>query len=193
MDAILKDDFAQQRLKSRKPLLWLSLVSMAMIFAGLTSAYIVSRGRNDWVAFDLPNAFYISTILILKSSVFLYFSGFFLKRNASKAASIFLCITFLLGILFVVFQLKGFSELTQLLFYFTGEKSTIRSSFIFGITGMHLLHVFSGIIVLSVLLFRQLKGKYSAENMLGFELGATFWHFLDLLWMYVFFFFYFYR
>jgi cytochrome c oxidase subunit 3 len=191
-DTVLNSDFEAQRKKSKKPLLWLSLVSMAMIFAGLSSAYIVSRKRNDWVSFDLPDAFFTSTIFIVMSSVAIYLSGFYLKKNRQKLATISMLVGFVFGVLFVVFQFVGFSELTHSSLFFTGSQSTIRSSFIFGITGAHLLHVFSGIIVLSVLLFKQFKKKYSSDNMLGFELGATFWHFLDIVWIYIFFFFYFY-
>ncbi|MFZ3274380.1 MAG: heme-copper oxidase subunit III, partial [Lutibacter sp.] len=69
MEQTLEQEYNQAKRKSAKPMLWVSMVSMTMMFAGLTSAYVVSRKRSDWVSFDLPNAFYISTLLIVLSSI----------------------------------------------------------------------------------------------------------------------------
>ena len=174
-------------------MLWVSMISMVMFFAGLTSAYVISMKRDDWVSFDLPNALYTSTILIVVSSITIFFSQRFLKQDKKGLSRIFLLVTLILGILFVWQQYIGFKELQAAGLYFTGEGSTVSTSFLIGITLMHVLHLAAGIIVLFVVIYNHFKNKYSSSDLLGFELGSIFWHFVDLLWIYLFFFFYFIR
>jgi cytochrome c oxidase subunit 3 len=193
MEESLKQELKQGKRKSAKPMLWVSMISMTMLFAGLTSAYVVSRKRADWVSFDLPNAFYISTILIVVSSITFMLAKFFIKKNNRKLTTLFLVSTLVLGLGFMFFQLEGFKELLNANLFFTGEQSTVKSSFIYGITGAHLAHVLAGIIVLLVVFYNHITNKYSSINFLGLELGAIFWHFLDILWIYLFLFFYFIR
>ena len=183
----------QQKVKERtyKQMLWVSMISMTMMFAGLTSAYVVSENREDWVSFELPSSFYISTLLIIISSLTVYLAERFIKRNEVSKTSLFLVITLFLGLGFVFFQLQGFKQLIEAGLYFTGEQSNVSSSFLYVITLAHLAHIFAGIIVLSTVLFQNIRGKYSATNLLGLELGAIFWHFVDALWIYLFLFFYF--
>ncbi len=179
--------------KSAKPMLWISLISMTMFFAGLTSAYVVSMKREDWVSFDLPSAFYTSTVVIILSSILLFISQKFLKKDNIKMSFLLLLGAFLLGLVFVWLQYAGFKDLESSGLYFTGKESTVSTSFIIGITFMHVLHMLAGIIVLIVVIYNHFKKKYSSADMLGFELGAIFWHFVDILWIYLFFFFYFIR
>ncbi|WP_299618223.1 cytochrome c oxidase subunit 3 [uncultured Tenacibaculum sp.] len=179
--------------KSAKPMLWVSLISMVMFFAGLTSAYIISMKRDDWVTFDLPTAFYTSTILIVLSSITLFLSHRFLKQNKLQMSFLTLSLTFVLGLAFVWFQYIGFEQLRSSGLYFTGPGSTVSVSLLLIITFMHVLHLIAGIIVLIVVIYNHFKKKYSSADMLGFELGAIFWHFVDVLWIYLFFFFYFIR
>jgi len=190
MKETLEQEYKAAKRKSAKPMLWVSMISMTMMFAGLTSAYVVSRKRGDWVSFDLPPAFYTSTILIILSSITFMLAKYFIKRDNQKQTTLFLVITLLLGIGFVFFQFEGFNELFNAGFVFAGEHSTVKSSFIYGITLAHLVHIFAGLIVLVVVLYNQLTNKYSASNYLGLELGAIFWHFVDILWIYLFLFFY---
>ena len=189
----LQNELAAGRRKSAKPMLWVSMISMVMFFAGLTSAYVISMKRDDWVSFDLPNALYTSTILIVVSSITIFFSQRFLKQDKKGLSRIFLLVTLILGILFVWQQYIGFKELQAAGLYFTGEGSTVSTSFLIGITLMHVLHLAAGIIVLFVVIYNHFKNKYSSSDLLGFELGSIFWHFVDLLWIYLFFFFYFIR
>lgn len=186
-------ELKKARKKSAKPMLWISLISMVMFFAGLTSAYVISRKREDWVAFDLPDAFYTSTALIIASSISLFLSWQFLKREQRSLSIITLAITLVLGIAFVWYQYIGFEQLKSAGLYFTGKGSTVSTSFLLGITLMHILHLAAGIIVLIIVLSNHLRNKYTSKNTLGFELGAIFWHFVDVLWIYLFFFFYFIR
>ncbi|CAA0159970.1 Cytochrome c oxidase subunit III [Tenacibaculum maritimum] len=192
-DQSLQAELKAARRKSAKPMLWISMISMVMFFAGLTSAYVISMNREDWVSFDLPQAFYISTVLIILSSVTLLVSQFSLKKEKIKNSLAFLTLTLVLGIGFIWYQYVGFNELKEAGLYFTGPESTVSTSFIIGITFMHILHLIAGVIVLLVLIYNHFKNKYSSTDMLGFELGAIFWHFVDVLWIYLFFFFYFIR
>ena len=189
----LQEELKIGKRKSAKPMLWISMISMVMFFAGLTSAYIISQKREDWVSFDLPEAFYISTVLIVLSSLTLYLSQNFLKKDNWKLSFVFLLVTLVLGLGFVWYQYEGFNQLKAAGLYFTGPESTVSTSFIIGITFMHVLHLLAGVIVLLVVIYNHFKNKYSSADMLGFELGAIFWHFVDLLWILLFLFFKFYK
>ena len=189
----LEEELKVGRNKSAKPMLWVSMISMVMFFAGLTSAYVISMRRDDWVTFELPDAFYISTILIILSSITITISQKLLKKDKRELSIVFLLITFLLGITFIWQQYAGFEDLRNAGLFFTGPTSTVSTSFIIGITLMHAFHVFAGIIVLLVVIYNHFKYRYKSDDLLGFELGAIFWHFVDVLWIYLFFFFYFIR
>ena len=189
----LQEELTTAKKISAKPMLWVSMISMVMFFAGLTSAYVISMKRDDWVSFDLPQAFYVSTFLIVASSVSLFFSQNFLKNNKRQLSLLFVVITLLLGIGFVWQQYVGFNQLKSIGLFFTGPESTVSTSFIIGITFLHVLHLLAGVLVLLVVIYNHFKYKYKSDNMLGFELGEIFWHFVDILWIYLFFFFYFIR
>lgn len=179
--------------KAAKPMLWVSMISMVMFFAGLTSAYVLSMERDDWVTFDLPQAFYVSTFLIVASSITLSLSQKLLKKDKRQLSLLLVVITLLLGIGFVWQQYIGFNQLKSVGLFFTGPESTVSTSFIIGITFMHVIHLLAGLIVLFVVIYNHFKYKYKPNDLLGFELGAIFWHFVDILWIYLFFFFYFIR
>ncbi len=189
----LEQEYTVAKKKSAKPMLWISMISMVMFFAGLTSAYVISMNREDWVSFDLPQAFYISTFLIVASSITLFLSQKFLKQNKRQLSLILVIATLLLGLGFIWQQYVGFNQLKSIGLFFTGPESTVSTSFIIGITFMHVLHLLAGVIVLLVVIYNHFKYKYKSDDMLGFELGAIFWHFVDVLWIYLFFFFYFIR
>ena len=174
-------------------MLWISMISMTMMFAGLTSAYVVSRSREDWVSFDLPSAFYISTLFILASSLAFTIAKRTLMKGDQGRTTSLLALTLLLGLGFVFYQFNGFQQLIDAGLYTTGPQSNVASSFLYVITGAHLLHIFAGILVLGRVLYRNMTGKYSASSHLGFSLSAIFWHFVDALWIYLFIFFYFIR
>lgn len=189
----LQEEKIAAKRKSAKPMLWVSMISMVMFFAGLTSAYVVSTKREDWVTFDLPNGFYISTLLIIASSIFLIISQKLLQQDKRQLSLVTVVITLILGIGFVWQQYEGFNQLKSSGLYFTGPESTVSTSFIIGITFLHVLHLLAGLIVLLVVIYNHFKYKYKPNDLLGFELGALFWHFVDILWIYLFFFFYFIR
>jgi cytochrome c oxidase subunit 3 len=179
--------------RAKKMMLWFGMVSLIMGFAGWTSAYIVSSSRKDWIEnLQLPAAFYISTGFILLSSITYWLAKKSVLRGKRGQASLLLWVTLALGIAFISFQFVGFSQWVEQGFYFTGPSSSITHSYIYLIAMVHILHVVAGLISLMVVLYQHLKGSYRAENILGMELGLTFWHFVDLLWVYLLLFFTFY-
>jgi cytochrome c oxidase subunit 3 len=176
----------QVKEKARKFLLWIGLVSIAMMFAGLTSGYIVRRQTGTWLKFDLPYTFWISTALILISSIFMNRSVRAIKNNAVKTLPIEVLVTFLLGIGFGVFQFISWAILIRSNIYFTGTESSASGSYLYVLCALHLCHVLGGLIALGVVYVKSLRKKYSAGNYLGIKLCATYWHFLDALWIYLF-------
>ncbi|HMB64975.1 MAG TPA: cytochrome c oxidase subunit 3 [Eudoraea sp.] len=184
----------EKRARAKKMMLWFGIISLLMGFAGWTSAYIVSSSREDWLRdFTLPSAFFVSTSVIVLSSISYQLARKSIGKDKNKAAALWLLITLVLGLTFIVLQFRGFSQMIGEGYYFTGPTSSITMSYIFLIAVVHILHVVAGLISLLVVLYNHLHNKYSADNMLGVELGVTFWHFLDLLWVYLMLFFYFYR
>lgn len=176
----------EKQQRSKKMMLWFGIISLIMAFAGWTSAYIVSSKRKDWLDnIDLPQAFFISTAILILSSVTYIFAKRAAKQNRQKQVTNFLLVTLVLGISFIVLQFVGFSQMLENGYYFTGPTSNIKISYIFLIAFVHILHVVAGLISLIVVITQQIREKYSPENMLGLELGATFWHFLDILWVYL--------
>lgn len=182
-----------RKAKSYKMLLWFGMISMFMMFAGLTSAYVVSTSRPDWLNdFKLPNAFALSTAVIIASSVTFHLAKNAIKKGNSGLTTTLLMATLALGLAFVALQFYGFSQVIQAGYYFTGAESTVTTSFLYIVTIVHLVHLFAGLVVLLVVIYNHFKQKYNPSQTLGIELGAMFWHFLDILWVYLFLFFYFY-
>lgn len=180
--------------RAKKNMLWFGIISLIMTFAGLTSAYVVSKERADWLTdFEVPLAFFISAVLIFLSSLTLFLAVRKIRVQEHKLGQIMLVLTFLLGLAFVFFQFKGFSEIVINGYYFTGSESSITTSFIYLVVLLHLAHVFVGLLCLAVVIYNQFKLKYSNGKTLGLILAATFWHFVDILWLYLFLFFYFVR
>jgi len=180
--------------RAKKMMLWFGIISLIMSFAGLTSAYIVSSTREDWLAdFKLPNAFIISVVVIIISSLTFILAKRALKEGKRQLVTIWLWITLLLGVVFIYNQFQGFNQIIEMGYNFTGPTGNITMTFIFIIAFAHIVHVVVGLICLLVVIYNHFKLKYNAQNMLGFELAATFWHFVDILWIYLFLFLYFFR
>ena len=187
----------EKRARSKKMMLWFGIGSLIMSFAGLVSAFIVSskqRLNEDWLSnYQLPNAFLISLILILLSSLTFILGKRALKQNNMQMVTVWLIVTLGLGIAFVYSQFVGFGEIIANGYNFTGPTSNITMSYIYIIAVLHIAHVIAGLICLIVVIYNHFKQKYNANNMLGFELAANFWHFVDVLWLVLFLFLYFFR
>jgi cytochrome c oxidase subunit 3 len=187
----------EKRARSKKMMLWFGIGSLIMSFAGLTSAFIVSskqRLNKDWLSnYELPNAFLISLVVILVSSLTFIMAKRALKQNNLKMTTVWLLVTLVLGITFVFNQFEGFRQIIEAGYNFTGPTSNITMSYIYVIAVLHIGHVIAGLICLIVVIYNHFKQKYNANNMLGFELAANFWHFVDVLWLVLFSFLYFFR
>jgi cytochrome c oxidase subunit 3 len=109
-----------------------------------------------------------------------------IKATLVKRAQLLLLVTLSLALAFIYFQFQGFGEIIAQGYYFTGAESSITTSYLYVLVLLHLAHLSGGIIIVLYVLFKTLKGKYSKGNTLGFELAVTFWHFLDILWLYLF-------
>ena len=181
----------EQSLKEKtfKQMLFFALIALTMSFAGLTSAYVISRKREDWVSFDMPKVFYLSTLLIILSSMTFYLAKRAMQKENRKQTNIYLLSTLVLGIGFIYFQFQGYLELTRMGLFFTGSKSNVAASLFDVIAVAHAVHVLVGIIIIMVLLIKNYQKKYSAVNHLGITLGEIFWHFLGALWVFLFIFF----
>lgn len=180
--------------RAKKMMLWFGIISLIMSFAGWTSAFVVSSSRPDWLKdFQLPNSFLISTVVIILSSLSFLLAKKALKNTNNKATSLWLFITLILGIIFIFNQFSGFQQIIDAGYNFTGPTSNVTMSYVYLIAIVHVLHVIIGLICLLVVIYNHFKQKYNPTKMLGFELAATFWHFIDLLWVYLFLFLYFFR
>jgi len=183
------------RVHPKKFALWLGLASIVMMFAGLTSAYIVRRAAGNWVEYKIPEIFTTSTVLIFLSSIVFHLAYIFLKKENKVAYRVGLFVSLLLGIAFSISQVIGWNQLTSYGIRLTGNPS---GSFLYLISGIHLVHLAFGILVLFVLLVKsffkkdpvnELIQQVNPERYLGIELALTYWHFVDILWIYLFFFF----
>ncbi len=173
--------------RAKRMMLWFGIISLIMSFAGLTSAVLVSRRREDWLNdFEIPQAFLLSCGIIIISSVTFILAKKALKNNNRGMTTVFLWLTLLLGVGFIYCQFMGFGQIIDSGYYFTGESSNVTMSFIYVIAFVHILHVVAGLISLLVVIYNHYKQKYSPTNHLGMELSATFWHFIDILWIFLF-------
>ena len=180
--------------RAKKTMMWFAMISMTMTFAGLTSAYVVSKSRADWVS-DLvfPNAFVVSAFVMVLSSACLYFVKKAIDHQNRMRSTVLLVATFLLGLLFVYLQFEGFRDIINQGYYFTGPSANIVPTFLYIIVVVHIVHVIIGLVVLLVVIYNHFKQKYQRGQTLGLELGAMYWHFVDVLWVYLFLFLYFVR
>jgi len=189
-----EEDHKSRTARSYKLLLLFAMVSMIMMFAGLTSAYVVSKSRTDWLKdFQLPTAFYLSTAAIIGCSITFHLAKKAIQKDNQSATTKFLLSTLALGILFVILQFVGFGQIVENGYYFTGSESSITTTFLYVVTVVHLIHLAGGVISLLIIIYNHFKQKYNSSQTLGIELGAMYWHFLDLLWVYLFLFLYFFR
>lgn len=187
------EEHEQRKASSYKLLLWFAMISMVMMFAGITSAFLVSSSRKDWLQdFSMPQAFIFSTLTVILSSFTFWLARNSIKRGSSAETGRYLLITLLLGIAFVLLQFLGFKQIIEMGYFFTGPESTVTTSFIYVVVVLHLAHLFGGLIALLVVIYNHFKQKYNATQFLGIELAELFWHFLGVLWILLFLFFYFY-
>jgi cytochrome c oxidase subunit 3 len=178
-----KEPQATLAMDPMKFILWLFLVSIIMLFASQCSAYLVRRAEGNWLEFAMPKIFWYSTGVLLMSSAAMQWAFFSAKKDQFRQLKIAISITFVLGLAFLWMQFEGWKELVAMNVYFVGNPS---GSFFYVFTGLHGFHIISGLIVLLYSLTAAFKLKVHAKNLRRIQICATYWHFLDLLWLYLF-------
>ncbi len=174
----------QQRNKihPHKFTLWVGIGSIVMMFAGLTSAYIVKRNQANWTTFDLPVAFWYSTAVIVASSITLYLASKAFKQRFMSRYRMLTAVTLILGVAFLALQVAGFSDMWRNGFTL---QANVSFSFLYVIVGLHGLHVIGGVIALIVLSLKAFNKKVRNYSAIPVELVSTYWHFVDMLWLYL--------
>ncbi len=175
-----------KRIHPHKFTLWVAIGSIVMMFAALTSAYIVKKNQSSWLEFDLPRIFWYSTFTILLSSVTIHLAlKAFQAREMGRYRAL-ITVTLVLGVLFIGMQWLGFRDLESRNIALTGPRSNSAASFLFVITGLHMVHVLGGVIALLVIFIRAYRVRVKNYSSLPIELVSTYWHFVDALWIYLF-------
>lgn len=180
-------DIREARRKAAKPMMWIGLVSFVMMWAGLTSAYIIRQAQGDWLYFDVPQIFYTSTIIIVLSSATLGLSQWAIRKGNQSLTSLGLIATAVLALIFGYMQYIGcFVDLYEMGIYATGRESNASGQYFNVLIWMHVAHVLGGLIaVLFTTVKAQLK-MYSASDYLGIDILGMYWHFVGILWIYLF-------
>lgn len=175
----------QQRKKihPHKFTMWIAIGSILMMFAGLTSAYIVKSNQASWIEIEMPNVFWFSTVAILLSSLTMQMALRSFKQREMMSYRRLIGITGLLGMLFVALQVAGFQQLWNSGVQFEGSAGA--GQFLYVIFGLHALHVLGGVIVLIVMMLKAFFGQIKTYSGTGVEVAATYWHFVDTLWIYL--------
>lgn len=171
--------------KAKKFSLWLGMIGMFMMFAALSSGFIVytATGVDKGIKTSLPSVFIYSTLVIVLSSITMHLGYLQAKVGNYKAQRLYLIGTIILGLLFFVFQLDAWTNLVERGIYFVNPNAS--QSFLYVFTGLHLAHIIAGLLVLVRCLIGAFKKIDIARNSFRMELGTIFWHFLDLLWIYI--------
>ena len=172
----------KQRIHPHKFTLWVAIASILMMFAGLTSAYIVKSNLAGWEEVETPNEFFYSTALILLSSLTIQLALRSFKQRNMQQYRTLLGVTLILGVGFIVFQWLGFNWLWQNGVRFQGAGA---GQFLYIIAGLHAVHVLGGIVALTVILMKAFFGNTKNYNSIPVEVAKNYWHFVDALWLYL--------
>lgn len=168
----------------KKFAMWLFLATVVMLFASLTSAYIVRRADGNWQLFDLPSMFFVSSTVIILSSIAMHLGYWSAKRNDSEKVKMWVTITAMLGLTFMVTQLLGWNQLIGNRIHFSGGNPS--ASFVYVLSGLHGVHLISAVIFLGLVWNSARQLKINAKNLTQIEMCTTYWHFLGGLWLYLF-------
>ncbi|MDZ7604989.1 MAG: cytochrome c oxidase subunit 3 [Cyclobacteriaceae bacterium] len=170
-------------MQPRKFALWLFIVSIVMLFAALTSAYIVKQADGNWLAINMPPVFMLSTAIIAFSSLTMHLAYLAAKKDEIGRLKLMLAITVFLGIGFLMTQYYSWAQLVASNVYFVSNY--VSGSFIYVFTGLHGAHIVTGIVYLLITLTYAFMDKVHSKRLLQIEMCMTFWHFLGGLWLYL--------
>ncbi|HSF53551.1 MAG TPA: cytochrome c oxidase subunit 3 [Algoriphagus sp.] len=167
----------------KKFALWLFMVSVVMVFAGLTSAYIVRQSEGNWLDYELPEIFWYTSGIAVLSSITLHWAYFSARKDNFANLKIGMVLTVLLGIAFLVGQWYSWVAMVDREVFFVGNPS---GSFLYVFTGLHAAHLISGVIFLIIVLISTFRLKVHSQALISMEMATTYWHFLGGLWLYLF-------
>lgn len=185
-NAIPEESQETLSMNPKKFALWLFIVSIIMIFAAMSSAYIVRKGDGNWLEFELPQAFWTSSVIILLSSITMQWAHHSAKKDNLGMLKISMVITFLLGVAFIIAQYMGWQDLQHRQIWLGGATSNPAGSFLYIMTGLHIFHLVTGIVFLLLVLIATFQDEIHAKAMNRMDMCTTYWHFLDFLWVYLF-------
>jgi cytochrome c oxidase subunit III len=171
-------------------IVWLFIITIIMLFASQTSAYLVRRAEGNWKEFEIPVIFYISTGVLIISSVFMHLAYKAAKKDNFASLKTFISLCFGFGVLFLVLQYMGWQQLQEQGIYLKGNPA---ESFYYVLTGLHGFHLISGLCVLTYSFWASHTQRVHSKNLVHMEVSATYWHFLDVLWVYLLLFLIFFR
>ena len=163
--------------------MWLFIASVTMVFAALTSAYMVRQAAGNWMVFELPSLFGITTAIILASSATMHWAYISAKRDNLETTKVAISITTVLGVAFLVGQWMAWGALVRENVYFVGNPA---GSFVYVLSGVHMMHIIGGVVFLLIVLVATFRFKVHSRRLAQMEMCATYWHFLDALWLYLF-------
>lgn len=184
--------------KRREPfafLLTVGIVGMALLFLGMSFIYVIRKSGSDWATFRLPGIFWFSTAAIVASSFTLSQANAAFRKEKFVAYKWLTGITLSLGVLFIISQFIGWR---QLFVAGVALNKSASGAFLYVLSGLHILHIVGGIIVLAMAFTNALKHStyvdsfvYSVNppTQLKLKLVTIYWHFVDVLWIYLFLFF----
>lgn len=176
-----------KKIHPHKFTLWVALGSIVMMFAGMTSAFMVKGSLPGWSTVEMPVIFYYSTAIMLISSVTIQVAHKSFKERKMISYRRMIVLTVVLGFAFIAMQLLGFNQLLNR--GVTMEGSAGAGQFLYIIFGLHGLHVLGGVIALLIMLARAFSSRTRNYNPVSIEIAGTYWHFVDALWIYLFIFF----
>lgn len=173
----------QKKIHPLKFIMWVAMASIVMMFAGLTSAYIIKSNQASWQEIKMPQLFWFSTGAILISSITIQMAVSSFKKGVLNKYRQLLGVTSVLGIVFVVLQLLGFQQLWDSGIQFRGVAGA--GQFLYVVFGLHIVHVLGGIIALLIMAIQTIFFRTKTRTSISIEVAATYWHFVDLLWLYI--------
>jgi len=236
MNRISREERQEINQKTYKPLMWLGIMSIVMLFAGLISGHVVSKNDSLWVKITLPDEFLVSTYIIILSSISFFAATLSMKKGKPSYAKLFIALTLFLGIFFIKSQLEGYTKLNAKGNYFTAgkidlvikngkygedyvlfkngiqlnykdgyfydpmdkgyikplndsldfERSNKAASWLIALSWLHIVHLIGGIFSLIFVFIKTLRNRYNENDYLGMQTSSIYWHFLDILWLYLF-------
>ena len=179
---IVSNQQQQQKIHPHKFTMWVAIGSIIMMFAGLTSAFIVKSNQVGWKPLVMPKIFWVSTAALILSSITIQMALRSFKQREMSKYRLLTGITLVLGIVFVLLQWEGFQQLWAQNIRFKGSGA---GQFLYVIFGLHAVHVIAGVIALMVIFIKAFTGRIKLYSSVPFEVMKTYWHFVDLLWIYL--------